>query len=168
MYTKVNIQSDGDGHDYIIPSKLKDDFNYYVDKPYTEFEDKFGKYRVNGDVNNIQLYISNDENSELNFEVDELDFFINNSFRDDDDELVIKRIKAFEPKNKSIILFKHIFTRYLSCSELLTKYVKNDEERKDVGMLLDSLRGLIPDTLIKEIKDNIFYNVPINDGTKRT
>ena len=57
---------DDAGNWYVIPNKMLHDFIILLDKVYesgfydddaeAEFEEKFGKYRTGGNVNNIQLY----------------------------------------------------------------------------------------------------------------
>jgi len=58
---KVNAVTDNDGHWYIIPNDLVEDFWNGVDScedddDYESFEDKFGKYQTGGDLNLVQLW----------------------------------------------------------------------------------------------------------------
>lgn len=62
----VKALQDSDGHWYLIPVHLFDrfveDLEYCIEneEDYDAFEDfdmNYGKYRTNGDLNNIQLYI---------------------------------------------------------------------------------------------------------------
>lgn len=56
---KVKAVRDDSAHWYIIPSEKAEEFNKLLDETddeYTEFEEKFSKYRTGGDVNNVQLY----------------------------------------------------------------------------------------------------------------
>jgi len=63
---KVKAMMDDAGNWYVIPNKMLHDFIILLDKVYesgfydddaaAEFEEKFGKYRTGGNVNNIQLY----------------------------------------------------------------------------------------------------------------
>lgn len=69
---KVTALKDESGHWYLVPSELKKDFYILLDKASTEdslqyeaekeFIDKFSKYMTGGDINNIQLYIEDNEN----------------------------------------------------------------------------------------------------------
>ena len=63
---KVNALQDDSGHWYIVPNESKEDFlrdlEYCIENEddYDAFEDfdmNYGKYRTNGDINNVQLYI---------------------------------------------------------------------------------------------------------------
>lgn len=75
-FIQVKILQDESSHWYIVPSDLEDEFFLLsrmaeegpsLDCMYTyqdfiqQFEDKFAKYRTGGDVNNYQLFISQDE-----------------------------------------------------------------------------------------------------------
>lgn len=57
---KVKIANDGDGHWYVLPEYLYDDFNRDLeDHDMTEsgeFSTKYGKYATGGDINLVQLY----------------------------------------------------------------------------------------------------------------
>ena len=63
-YEPVYVSQDETGDWYVIPMSLKDSFLAYdeqaLENDYDlqdEFEEKFGKYRTGGDLNNVQLYI---------------------------------------------------------------------------------------------------------------
>lgn len=71
-FKAVYCTQDDCGHWYIVPLELKDQFNAYLDTDMDEdydlqeeFEEKFGKYRTGGDLNLEQLYIKQDEESEV-------------------------------------------------------------------------------------------------------
>ena len=71
-FKKVYCTQDDCGHWYVIPLELADSFNAYMEQDMDEnydlqdeFEDKFGQYRTGGDLNNVQLYIKEDEQSEI-------------------------------------------------------------------------------------------------------
>lgn len=57
---KVKAIQDGDGHWYVIPNELVD--NFYLDLEDEnlvdsgEFDNKYSEYRTGGDLNIIQLY----------------------------------------------------------------------------------------------------------------
>ena len=57
---KVKAVSDESGHWYVIPNYLDDEFDKDVqDADFGDsggFDDKYGKYRTGGALNNIQLY----------------------------------------------------------------------------------------------------------------
>jgi hypothetical protein len=58
---KVDAKTDGDGHWFVIPSDMGEEFAYLLEKgeeadDYEEFENKFGKYSTGGDLNLVQLY----------------------------------------------------------------------------------------------------------------
>lgn len=61
---RIYIGSDGDGHNYIIPHSLSTLFNYLLEEITDEenqiaidaFEEKFNKYRIEGDINNVELF----------------------------------------------------------------------------------------------------------------
>lgn len=56
---KVKAVRDDSAHWYVIPLEKAEEFNkllYETDDCYREFEEKFNKYRTDGDVNNVQLY----------------------------------------------------------------------------------------------------------------
>lgn len=51
--------TDNDGHWYVIPKYLKDEFYELLKDPKSIYDgrwDKFEKYMTGGDLNNIQLY----------------------------------------------------------------------------------------------------------------
>lgn len=57
---KVYAVTDQDGHWYVIPFEMKDDFfkeeeNGHIDE-YESFIEKYSDYRTGGDLNLIQLY----------------------------------------------------------------------------------------------------------------
>jgi hypothetical protein len=60
---KVKAIQDDSGHWYLIPNELLQDFlKDEQDEDFVDsggFDDKYSKYRTNGDLNNIQLYIDN-------------------------------------------------------------------------------------------------------------
>lgn len=60
-YIPVTATKDDDGHWYILPKELyeefKTDLNISVDDDNYQFDRIWGKYRTGGDINNIQLYI---------------------------------------------------------------------------------------------------------------
>jgi len=57
---KVYAVQDEEGHWYVIPFQLKDDFfkdeETGKEDDFAYFEDKYGQYRTGGDLNNVQLY----------------------------------------------------------------------------------------------------------------
>ena len=60
-YIKVKAITDNDGHWFVIPNKIKEQF--YRDLEDEDFVDSgkfdgiYGKYRTGGDLNLVQLYI---------------------------------------------------------------------------------------------------------------
>ena len=60
MIQKVRATQDDSGHWYVIPERISDIFHRdlenedFVDSG--EFDVRYGHYRTNGDLNNIQLY----------------------------------------------------------------------------------------------------------------
>ena len=70
---KVTALKDESGHWYLVPSELRYDFIILLDRCTIEdssiqyeyereFIHKFSKYMIGGDINNIQLYIEDNEN----------------------------------------------------------------------------------------------------------
>lgn len=65
MWEAMYCTQDETGDWYVIPKSLQDSFTAYLDTGdmqddfdlQDEFEEKFGKYRTGGDLNNVQLYI---------------------------------------------------------------------------------------------------------------
>jgi hypothetical protein len=57
---KVYAVKDDEGHWYVIPFEMKEewhsDFDGLSDENWEEWEDKYVKYKTGGDLNNIQLY----------------------------------------------------------------------------------------------------------------
>lgn len=62
---KVKAISDDDGHWYVVPDDLANEFRMLLRRIYADVDDyvlqndfnaKFGRYRTGGDLNNIQLY----------------------------------------------------------------------------------------------------------------
>jgi len=58
---KVRIVEDGDGHTFVIPSWMVNEFRMLLEHgeqedDYTEFEEVFGKYGVGGDLSLIELF----------------------------------------------------------------------------------------------------------------
>lgn len=57
---KVVAVKDNDGHWYVIPAEMKDQFSAELEKgeedEYETFNEKFGDYSTGGDLNLIQLY----------------------------------------------------------------------------------------------------------------
>ena len=57
---KVYAVQDDDGHWYVIPFEMKDEFNSDLDglsdDNIYEWGDKYGQYMTGGDLNNTQLY----------------------------------------------------------------------------------------------------------------
>lgn len=57
---KVYPVEDGDGHWYVIPFELKDEFfkdeENGVEDEYEAFIEKYSQYKTGGDLNLIQLY----------------------------------------------------------------------------------------------------------------
>ena len=57
---KVKATQDENGHWYVLPNEVVDDFDKdgqnedFVDSG--DFDNKYNKYRTGGDLNNIQLY----------------------------------------------------------------------------------------------------------------
>ena len=62
---KVKALTDESGHWYLIPNELADEFNNDLNASEEDtahiFDHKWGKYMVNGDLNNVQLYIESDK-----------------------------------------------------------------------------------------------------------
>jgi hypothetical protein len=60
-WISVKVCSDGDGHWYIIPNELEDDFNNdLTNEDFCDsgsFDNKYGQYRTGGSINADQLYI---------------------------------------------------------------------------------------------------------------
>lgn len=59
-YTPVVAIRDNDGHWYVIPKEMKDEFRFMEDDgeddEWVKFNSKFSRYRTGGDLNNIQLF----------------------------------------------------------------------------------------------------------------
>lgn len=56
---KVYAMKDNDGHWFVIPAEMIDDFRRLRDggeKIEDEFIEKFSQYMTGGDLNNVQLY----------------------------------------------------------------------------------------------------------------
>jgi hypothetical protein len=57
---KVYATKDDDGHWYVIPFEMKDEFHYDLDglgdDNIYEWEDKYSQYMTGGDLNLVQLY----------------------------------------------------------------------------------------------------------------
>lgn len=57
---KAYATQDDDGHWYVIPFEMKDEFISDLeglgDDNYEEWEDKYSQYMTGGDLNNVQLY----------------------------------------------------------------------------------------------------------------
>lgn len=57
---RVYITQDDDGHNYVIPYELKDEFKSDLeglsDENIYEWDDKYGQFSTGGDVNLIDLY----------------------------------------------------------------------------------------------------------------
>lgn len=75
-YINIKLLQDDSSHWYIIPQEVVDDFenqmNYIYDHDddgiediINEFDNKFGKYRTGGDINNYQLCITQEELNRL-------------------------------------------------------------------------------------------------------
>lgn len=60
-YTRVSALQDGDGHWYVIPAELEEQFNDLLENEpdYDVFDDLFGSFRTGGDLNLVELYIKN-------------------------------------------------------------------------------------------------------------
>lgn len=62
---KVKALTDESGHWYLIPNELADEFHNDLNASEEDtahiFDYKWGKYMVNGDLNNVQLYIESDK-----------------------------------------------------------------------------------------------------------
>lgn len=59
-FERVYVTQDESGHWYTIPYNLKEEFElYYYIEDFNMFDEKYGKYRTNGDINNVQLFIKN-------------------------------------------------------------------------------------------------------------
>lgn len=56
-YTKVKVLSDGDGHNYVVPSHLAIFFNTLLETDEDRFNELFSQYRTGGNINNVDLYI---------------------------------------------------------------------------------------------------------------
>ena len=57
-YQKVIATEDNDGHWYLVPNELIDNFNKDLDEndDDLDFDEKYGEYRTGGDLNLVQLY----------------------------------------------------------------------------------------------------------------
>ena len=59
---KVKALQDDSSHWYIIPNELVNQFRQDLENEdmidYGEFDSKYNQYKTSGDLNNIQLYIS--------------------------------------------------------------------------------------------------------------
>jgi len=55
--TRVYITTDEEGHWYVIPYDMKDEFLSKLCYDVEEFEVVFSKYRTGGDINNVSLFI---------------------------------------------------------------------------------------------------------------
>jgi len=68
-FIKVTPMQDNEGHWYIIPSHLSDTFfDELDDENLIEdggFDHNWGEYRTGGDLNNIQLYATKEDLSNL-------------------------------------------------------------------------------------------------------
>lgn len=55
---KVVARQDDSCHWYVISMEMQEQFTnlLYLDDEYSEFEEKFSKYRTGGSINNVQLY----------------------------------------------------------------------------------------------------------------
>lgn len=61
QYQRVYITKDDDGHNYVIPYEMKEEFKALCEKAYAEddfedFTEKFGEYATGGDINEEELY----------------------------------------------------------------------------------------------------------------
>ena len=67
-YTRVSVVSDDDGHWYVIPFELVEEFDMLLsgsqydscdgwEENEAEFIEKFSQYMTGGDINNVELYI---------------------------------------------------------------------------------------------------------------
>lgn len=67
-YQRVYIAKDNDGHNYVIPYEMKDEFEVLLEKSgyescpeweqfEAEFIEKFEQYSTGGDINNEEFYI---------------------------------------------------------------------------------------------------------------
>ena len=56
-FIQIYVTQDDSGHWYVIPYNLREKFeiDLYEDEEY--FDDKYGKFRTNGDINNIKLFV---------------------------------------------------------------------------------------------------------------
>ena len=68
-FIPVQIKSDEDGHNFIIPNEFDEEFSAAMEKGYLTDDyseaEKFQKYRIGGSVNNYQLFISESELKKL-------------------------------------------------------------------------------------------------------
>jgi len=53
---KVQALTDNDGHWYVIPENLVEQFEKELEDDSEELSDKYGEYMTGGDLNNTQLY----------------------------------------------------------------------------------------------------------------
>ena len=57
---KVYAVQDGDGHWYVIPREMANEFNNDLENghvnEYEFFSEKYSQYMTGGDLNNVQLY----------------------------------------------------------------------------------------------------------------
>ena len=58
-YIPIQALEDGDGHWYLIPNELQNEFLEDLENEdfEDEFSDKYGEYMSGGDLNLVQLYI---------------------------------------------------------------------------------------------------------------
>jgi hypothetical protein len=65
MIQKVRAVRDDSSHWYVIPEEQAEAFYHDIDTSrslkFLDFDERWGKYRTGGDVNNVQLYADLDE-----------------------------------------------------------------------------------------------------------
>lgn len=69
-YKQVKLLQDDTGDWYAVPEEIHEFFLFYVEDMNNQpgnheiqdlFQEKFGKYAIPGDINNIQIYIQDDQ-----------------------------------------------------------------------------------------------------------
>lgn len=55
-YSRVYAVKDRDGHWYVIPYKMKDEFYFLLESNEESFEEIFSSYRTGGNLNLVELY----------------------------------------------------------------------------------------------------------------
>lgn len=56
MSNYSRVVQDEDGHWYVIPYKMKDEFDFLLESNEDDFIEVFDSYRTGGDLNLVELY----------------------------------------------------------------------------------------------------------------